>query len=77
MRDRPGWEGWRMTGSAGTVLDGMVNAIVSNGRRRVWEGGGERFTQVRPCGSSAGQGWRNYFERLFFTSSFGPNVSKT
>ena len=42
----------RMTGSTGTVLDVMVNAIVSNGKM-VWEPGGERFTQIRPCGSSA------------------------
>ena len=37
----------RMTGSAGKVLDVMVNAIVSNGRR-VWGEGGEILPQVRP-----------------------------
>ena len=65
-----------MTGSAGTVLDVMVNARVSNGRR-VWGEGGEISTQVR----LAGEGWRNFAEGLFFlvfvTSLFCANVSKT
>ena len=72
----PAEQGRRMTGSAGTVLDVMVNAIVSYGRR-VWGEGGEKSSQIRPRGSSATEGWRNYSECLFFTSLFGPNVSKT
>ena len=53
-----------MTGSAGTVLDVMVNARVSNGRR-VWEEGCDKFYQVRPA-VDLFEGWRifQFFSQL-------------
>ena len=56
-----------MTGSAGTVLDVMVNAIVSNGRR-VWVEGVEIST---PAGGLA------EFFRERFSSIVSLHVSKT
>ena len=61
----PAEQGRRMTGSAGTVLDVMVNAIVSNGRR-VWEEGGGISTQVRPCGRGLAELFRVSVFSLFF-----------